>query len=152
MVESLENGRQEIAALIKGQFESLSWRTDQPPDLDKLVSGFHKQAILSGAKRPVELQTAAIFANRMAELRNSGGMDSFLETLKGLHIFIAGNVAMAAAGCVMQENEAQVTEDVSVFLLVKDHKHWRILAQAWDVVPDIELAFEANKVPIGAGT
>ena len=152
MTNRMENDRLAIAALIAEQFESLSWRPEQPPDLDKLISRFHDQAILAGAKRPVELQSATAFANRMMQLRNSGEMDSFLEVQKGFRVFIAGNVAVAVAGCEMQENQAQVTKDVSVFLLIKDQKRWKILAQAWDVVPDIELVFEENKVPIVGGT
>ena len=54
-----------------------------------------------------------------------------------------GNIALALAGCIMLENGKKLTEDVSGFLLIKDHEGWRIAAQAWDYVDNIEAAFEA---------
>ena len=43
----------------------------------------------------------------------------------------------------MTENGADVTRDVSMFLLVRNPEGWRIAAQAWDVVEDIPSAFAA---------
>lgn len=74
-------------------------------------------------------------------------MDSFAETGVGCHVWVIGNMAVALAGCEMVEGDSTVTRDVSGYLLVKDEEGWRIAAQAWDLVDDIEAAFAAAGLP-----
>ena len=80
----------------------------------------------------------------MAGLRADGRIMVFEEKGVGLHIWVAGKVAVAMAGCEMHENRTDVTEDISAFLLVKNPDGWAIAAQAWDILPSIIEAFSAT--------
>jgi len=52
--------------------------------------------------------------------------------LLGSEIRVFGNVAIAAAGCEITENGANVSRSVEMLLLVKDQDAGKIVAQAWD--------------------
>lgn len=118
---NLNADRAKIATLIAHQFRALCWDETTPPDT-----------------------TALAFADRMENLRNSGALPVFHEKGRGLHIWIAGGVAVALAGCEMHENQSEVTEDISAFLLLRNPDGWAIAGQAWDILPSIAAAFAAN--------
>ncbi|WP_019297959.1 MULTISPECIES: hypothetical protein [unclassified Leisingera] len=136
--------RKEIAALIARQFRALCWDEETPPDTSALTSAFLPNAQLFASARPARAQSARDFAARMAGLRDSGQIPVFEEKGRGLHIWVAGKVAIALAGCEMHENRTEVTEDISAFLLVRNPEGWVIAAQAWDILPSIAAAFSAS--------
>ncbi|WP_299951510.1 hypothetical protein [uncultured Ruegeria sp.] len=136
--------REEIAALIAAQFRALCWDEETPPDTQALAAAYLPEALLFASSRPASGQTAETFGNRMKALRDSGRISVFEEKGVGLHIWVTGNVAVAMAGCEMHENQNEVTEDVSAFLLVKNPPGWVIAAQAWDILPSIADAFAAS--------
>lgn len=133
-----------IIKIIKGQFASLCWDENSTPDISGFTAPFLDNAQLCSSKRPVAFQTPDAFAKRMDTLRSTGTIQTFHEESVGLNLFVAGNVAVAAAGCKMLENESDITQDISVFLLLKSEGEWRILSQAWDIVEDINEWFTAN--------
>ena len=49
-----------------------------------------------------------------------------------MKILAFGNVAVVLAASEMLENETEVNQDVSGYLLVKSEGGWRIAAHAWD--------------------
>jgi len=53
-----------------------------------------------------------------------------------------GNVAVVLAISELLENGADVSHDISAYLLVKSDGHWSIAAHAWDQVR------EDNQVPL----
>lgn len=136
--------RVEIAQLIKRQFRALCWDETSPPDLPALNAAYVEGAQLFASARPAKAQTAVAFGERMAGLRDDGTIPVFEEKGVGLHIWVAGNVAVAMAGCEMHENRSEITEDISAFLLVKNPDGWAIASQAWDILPSIAQAFAAT--------
>jgi hypothetical protein len=141
---TIETDRAEIAALIARQFRALCWDDITPPDTAALTAAYLPAAPLYASARPAKPQTSQQFADRMAGLRDSGALPVFQEKGRGLHIWIAGSVAVALAGCEMHENQSEVTEDISAFLLVRNPHSWAIAGQAWDILPSITAAFAAN--------
>ncbi len=136
--------REEIAALIARQFRALCWNEETPPDTAALTGAYLPEAQLFASARPARAQSAQDFAARMTGLRDNGHIPVFEEKGRGLHIWVAGNVAVAMAGCEMHENRTEVSEDISAFLLVRDPDGWAIAAQAWDILPSIAAAFTAT--------
>ncbi len=136
--------RAEIARLIKRQFRALCWDEATPPDLDALNAAYVEGAQLFASARPAKGQTAQAFGARMQDLRDTGKIPVFEEKGVGMHIWIAGNVAVAMAGCEMHENRSDITEDISAFLLIKNPDGWAIASQAWDILPSIADAFAAT--------
>lgn len=136
--------RAEIAQLIKRQFRSLCWDETSPPDLMALNAAYVEGANLFASARPARGHSAQAFGERMAGLRDDGTIPVFEEKGVGLHIWVAGNVAVAMAGCEMHENRSEITEDISAFLLVKNPDGWAIASQAWDILPSITQAFAAT--------
>ncbi len=136
--------RAEITALIQRQFAALCWDEQTPPNIQALTDAYLPEASLFASARPAMAQTAAAFGARMASLRDTGKLPVFDEKGRGLHIWIAGGVAVALAGCEMHEGPETITEDISAFLLVRNPDGWSIASQAWDVLPSITDAFAAN--------
>lgn len=124
-----------IRALIEAQFDALSWSAVREPDFAGFVAAFRPDATLIPARRPAVPMTPTAFARRMHALRETELAD-FWERSAGIIIRRAGNVAVVLAGCEMRENLTSITRDISGFLLVKEDGHWRIAAQAWEVVAD----------------
>lgn len=143
-IPDIETDRAEIAALIARQFRALCWDEVTPPDTAVLTGAYLPGAPLYASARPAKPQTAQAFADRMVGLRDSGALPVFQEKGRGLHIWVAGGVAVALAGCEMHENQSEVTEDISAFLLVRNPDGWAIAGQAWDILPSITAAFAAN--------
>lgn len=141
---TIETDRAEIAGLIARQFRALCWDDVTPPDSAALTAAYLPAAQLYASTRPAKPLTSQQFADRMAGLRDSGALPVFQEKGRGLHIWIAGGVAVALAGCEMHENQSEVTEDISAFLLVRNPDGWAIASQAWDILPSITAAFAAN--------
>lgn len=136
--------RAEIAGLVAQQFRALCWDEETPPDTAALTGSYLPEAQLFASARPARAQSAQDFATRMFALRDSGRIPVFEEKGRGLHIWVAGNVAVAMAGCEMHENRAEDTEDISAFLLVRNPDGWAIASQAWDILPSITAAFAAT--------
>lgn len=141
---NIDADRAEIAALIARQFRALCWDETTPPDTAALSAAYLPGAPLYASARPAKPQSAQAFADRMAGLRDSGALPVFEEKGRGLHIWVAGKVAVALAGCEMHENQTNVTEDISAFLLLRNPDGWAIAGQAWDILPSITTAFAAN--------
>lgn len=141
---NLNADRAEIATLIAHQFRALCWDETTPPDTDALTAAYLPGALLYSSARPAKPQTAQAFADHMEGLRNCGALPVLHEKGCGLHIWIAGGVAVALAGCEMHENQSEVTEDISAFLLLRNPDGWTIAGQAWDILPSITAAFAAN--------
>ncbi|MEE2811344.1 MAG: hypothetical protein VX412_11195 [Pseudomonadota bacterium] len=142
--EQVMQDRAEISKLIAAQFRALCWDEETAPDTQALAAAYLPGAQLVASARPAQAQTAETFGTRMKALRDSGKITVFEEKGVGLHIWVAGNVAVAMAGCEMHENRSEVTEDISAFLLVKNPSGWAIAAQAWDILPSISNAFAAS--------
>jgi hypothetical protein len=123
----------EIKHLIASQFSSLCWSQAKGPNDAQFLAGFVPGAIMVAARRPVKTSTPDEFVARMERLSKTKLTD-FKEAAHGIFVKRVGSVAVAFAGCEMEENNAIVTRDVSALLLVKDHQGWRIAAQAWDLV------------------
>jgi Domain of unknown function (DUF4440) len=130
-----------IREIVATQFRSLSWTRDKDSNWVAFAQGFHPDARLFPAARPVRHQTISQFIDRMKELRAEGKLVSFEETPLGCTVRVFGNVAVAFAACEMLENNSTVTRDVSAIVLVRDAGAWRIVAQAWDV------EVESNRIP-----
>ena len=132
----------QIRALIQAQFDSIDWEPGRDVDWRSFYRGFVLGAQLWPARRPARPQSSADFADRLRRLRDDGTLESFSEKGVGCVVYVVGNVAIAAAGCEMTENDDTISRDVSMFLLVKDADGWRIAAQAWDVVEDFPAGLE----------
>lgn len=130
-----------IREIVATQFRSLAWTRNQDPNWDAFAQGFHPDARLFPAARPVRHQTISQFIDRMSGLRAEGKLVSFEETPLGCTVRVFGNVAVAFAACEMLENGSTVTRDVSAIVLVREAGTWRIVAQAWD------LETESNRIP-----
>ena len=131
-----------IRQLIATQFESIRWSPESNADWLTVHRGFAHGAQLWPARRPPAPQSAFDFTSRLRRLREEG-LDRFTETCVGCNVWVIGNMAVALAGCEMVEGDSTVTRDISGYLLVKHEEDWRIAAQAWDLIDDIEAAFAA---------
>lgn len=120
-----------IKALIGRQFSSLTWDQETSADWDTFISDFLPSATLYPAARPAMAQTVAAFVERMKGVAEAN-LRAFQESVLGTDIRVFGNVAIAAAGCQMIENGAEVKRGVELLLLVKSEGRWQIVAQAWD--------------------
>ncbi len=120
-----------IKELIGRQFGSLSWSPEAPADWDRFTSDFFPEASLYPAARPVQRQSTKAFVERLSGLSETM-LSSFRENVLGTEVHVFGNVAIAAAGCEMIENETEVNRGVEMLLLVKEKGKWKIVAQAWD--------------------
>lgn len=108
-------------------------------DWTTFEAGFVSDAQLFPAARPVKALSVKSFRTRMESLRTDGTLASFQETSGPTKIWVIGQVAVAITGCEMIENEQIATQDVSVFLLVKNENTWKIAVQGWDVVENFTL-------------
>lgn len=129
--EQQANDVRAIREIIARQFRSLSWSPDLPADWDMFLADFHADASLYPAARPVQKQLPHAFVERMAGLAESR-LETFEETVLGTEVSVFGNVAIAAAGCEITENQRETTRGVEMLLLVKDSGRWKIVGQAWD--------------------
>lgn len=121
-----------IEALLHEQFAAIAWGDGKTPEWDAFANGFVDGAPLYPAARPIRPTTVDGFAARMRRLSDDETLRTFSEVPQGLDVRIAGNVAVALAGCEMHENGEEITYDVNAILLVKQDGVWRIAAQAWD--------------------
>lgn len=124
-----------IAAVIARQFASLSWSESRGGDWDAFAADFVPGAVLVAAARPAAVQSVDAFVARMQALA-TGDLSTLQETVLGQHIRVFGNIAIAAVGCGMVENDAAPSRSVEMLLLVKSDGAWRIAAQAWDKAGD----------------
>lgn len=122
---------QQIKALIGAHFDALKWSPDRHADWARFSADFLPDASLFPAARPVRQQTLDAFIARMNGVAE-GALRSFEEKTLGMHVLVFGNVAVVLAASEMLENGAEVNQDVSGYLLVKDEDRWRIAAHAWD--------------------
>lgn len=120
-----------IRTLIGAHFQGLRWSPSTRPDWTAFTADFLPDASLFPAARPVRRQTLDAFITRMNGLAQ-GTLRSFEETTLGMQILVFGNVAVVLAASEMIENGAELNQDVSGYLLVKDDGKWRIAAHAWD--------------------
>ena len=131
-----------IRELIAAQFDAITWAPGHDADWSTVHDSFTPGAQVWPARRPPAPQSAFDFTSPLRRLRDEG-LGSFTETGAGCHVWVIGNLAAALAGCEMVEDDSGVTRDISGYLLVKHEDGWRIAAQAWDLVDDIEAAFAA---------
>jgi len=129
--ETRSADRRAIEELIERQFQSLSWTPDAPADWQAFTADFLPAAVLCPAARPASPQDVNAFVDRMQQVAATK-LTSLQERVLGAEIIVFGNVALAAVGCELTENGAEVNRTVEMLLLVKDEGAWRILAQAWD--------------------
>lgn len=120
-----------IEAIIGRQFGSLNWQPGTSGDWAAFAGDFHPDALLFPAARPAKAQTVADFIDRMKQLAG-GPLQTFGERMLGTQIQVFGKIAIALAGCEINENGEKVTRGVEALLLVKDEGVWRIVAQNWD--------------------
>jgi len=135
-MSDLSSDYKKIQKLIYQQFESLQWTDEVGANWSLFESGFGQCATLFPAKRPVEPITPKQFQQRMSELRTKNILSDFNEKVTACDIRIYGNIATAIVGCEMQENNNTYTYDINAMILLKDENQWRIVSQAWDVVPE----------------
>lgn len=129
--ETRSADRRAIEAVIERQFKSLSWTPDAPADWQAFTADFLPAAVLCPAARPASPQDVTAFVARMKQVAATK-LTSLQERVLGAEITVFGNVALAAVGCELTENGAEVNRTVEMLLLVKHEGTWRILAQAWD--------------------
>lgn len=122
---------QAIRALIGNHFLGMKWTPDTKPDWLKFAGDFCPDAVLFPAARPARAKTLQAFIERMNGVAQDG-LRSFEEHTLGMECLIFGNVAVVLAASEMLENNAEVNQDVSGYLLVKTEGKWRIAAHAWD--------------------
>ncbi|MEW6641999.1 MAG: nuclear transport factor 2 family protein [Pseudomonadota bacterium] len=134
---SAEDDVQAIAAVIARQFASLSWTEGRGGNWDAFAADFLPGAVLIAAARPAAVQTVDTFVARMQKLA-AGDLCALRESVLGQHIRVFGNIAIAAVGCGMVENDAAHSQSVETMLLVKTGGVWRIAAQAWDKASDAQ--------------
>jgi hypothetical protein len=126
-----DDDKRAIEAIIARQFGSLNWQPGTVIDWQAFAADFIPGAVLYPAARPAKSQTVEGFVERMKGLA-AGELQSFSETVLGFDIRVFGNVAVAAAGCEMVENEKTVSRNVEMMLLIKSDGVWQIVSQAWD--------------------
>ncbi|MBN9082589.1 MAG: hypothetical protein BGP04_00200 [Rhizobiales bacterium 62-17] len=123
--------RKAIEAIIARQFASLAWTPGTSGDWSAFAQDFFPGAALFAAGRPAKSQNVDDFLTRMKGLAQTS-LGSFHEEVLGVNVSIFGNVAIAAAGCRITENDEKVSHGVEMMLLIKEAGVWRIAAQAWD--------------------
>ncbi|MDU8911340.1 nuclear transport factor 2 family protein [Aestuariicoccus sp. MJ-SS9] len=121
----------EIRALIGAHFEGMRWGPETEPDWDRFRQDFMPEAILLGAARPVTVRSLETFVDRMEAVARAN-LHSFEEHTKGMQILRFGNIAVVLAMSELLENGADVSHDISGYLLVKSEGRWSIAAHAWD--------------------
>ncbi len=126
-----EGDEDAIRALIRDHFKGLKWTPTTPADWNTFAADFLPEATLFPAARPVQAKTLESFIERMNGVAQSS-LRSFEEHTLGMQLLVFGNVAVVLAASEMVENEAEVNQDVSGYLLVKSEGAWRIAAHAWD--------------------
>lgn len=102
-----------------------------PPDWSKFAADFLPDASLFPAARPAQAKTLEAFIERMNGVAQ-GSLHTFEEHTLGMQVSVFGNVAVVLAASEMLENETEVNQDVSGYLLVKTDGEWLIAAHAWD--------------------
>ncbi len=132
---------EEIRSLITDHFEGMRWGSGIEPDWDRFGQDFLPEAVLFGAARPVTARFLNEFIERMETVARSN-LRSFEEHTRGMKILRFGNVAVVLAISKLLENGADVSHDISAYLLVKSDGRWSIAAHAWDQVR------EDNQVPL----
>ena len=131
MVDTTEDDVRTIEATIARQFANLNWRVGTSADWKAFAADFAPDATLYPSARPVRRQNVGEFVARMKSVA-ADKLHTFHERLLGSEIRVFGNVAIAAAGCEITENGANVSRSVEMLLLVKDQDAGKIVAQAWD--------------------
>lgn len=121
----------EIRALIGKHFDGMKWSPGTKPDWEAFSRDFLSGALLYPAARPVQARTLESFIERMNGVA-AGNLHTFEEHTLGMQILAFGTVAVVLAASEMLENESEVNQDVSAYLLVKSDGAWRIAAHAWD--------------------
>lgn len=120
-----------IEAIIARQFASLNWTPTTSGDWQAFGADFHPTASLYPAARPAQRQTVEAFIARMQGLVGTT-MRTFGERVLGTQVHVFGNIAVALAGCEINENDERVSRGVEMMLLAKSEGAWRIVAQGWD--------------------
>ena len=121
----------EIHSLIGQHFEAMRWNATTDPDWARFRDDFLPEAILCGAARPVTARSLDGFIERMERVARAN-LESFEEHTRGMKILRFGNVAVVLAMSELLENGADVSHDISGYLLVKSDSRWAIAAHAWD--------------------
>lgn len=98
----------------------------------RLGPGFLSNAIFFGAARPVTARSLEGFIQRMETVARSK-LQSFEEHTRGMKILRFGNVAVVLALSELLENGADISHDISGYLL-RSNGRWSIAAHAWDQV------------------
>ncbi|MDH7794464.1 MULTISPECIES: hypothetical protein [unclassified Beijerinckia] len=127
----MSDDRKAIDAIIARQFASLAWTPGTSGNWTGFAGDFLPGAALFAAVRPARSQSVEDFVTRMKGLAQTN-LRAFHEDVLGVDIRIFGNVAIAAAGCRITENNEKISHGVEMMLLIKDAGAWRIVAQAWD--------------------
>ncbi len=120
-----------IRALIGAHFQGLKWTPASRADWAKFAADFLPDASLFPAARPARAKTLDAFIDRMKGVAR-GSLRAFEERTLGMQVLAFGNVAVVLAASELVENDAEVSHDVSGYLLVKDAGEWRTAAHAWD--------------------
>ncbi len=133
MIQNHQHDAEAVRQVVARQFARLSWNEDRSADWDGFSADFLPGATLFPAARPVAGRTVPEFVARMKHLSGTT-LSSLEEEVRGLHVMVFGNVAVATVACAMTENASRIEETVEMMLLVKSEGRWRIAAQAWDKV------------------
>jgi hypothetical protein len=130
---------EQIRALIRHQFGSMSWADRIPADWEACRSDFIEGASVFSTSTPSERQTADDFLKHMRELAASK-VRQFNKRALGINVFTFGNIAIATVGSKTVENGIAASRAVEMALLVKRQGRWQIAAQAReDERPDLPL-------------
>ena len=120
-----------IRALIGAHFEGMKWTPTAKADWATFSADFLSESLLFPASRPVQARSLEAFIARMNDVAQKN-LRTFEEHTLGMQILMFGNVAVVMAASEMLENETEVNQDVSGYLLVKSDGRWQIAAHAWD--------------------
>ncbi len=120
-----------IKALIQHQFDNLSWTPESPGKWNGFVADFYEGARLYPSSRPVSPAGVDEFVTRMQSLAKTS-LRTFDEHVTGTKVVVFGNVAIAAAGVEIAENDNPPSRSAEMMLLLKEDETWKIVAQAWD--------------------
>jgi len=120
-----------IEEIIARQFGSLNWTPNRSGNWNAFIGDFLPDAALYPAVRPAKRQAPSEFMMRMKGLSESK-LKSFREDVLGHQIRVFGNIAIAAVGCQITENDTEINRTVEMMLFIKEDGAWRIVAQAWD--------------------
>ena len=120
-----------IRARIGAHFDGMKWSPTTKPDWSKFAADFLPDASLFPAARPAQAKTLEAFIERMNGVAQ-GSLHTFEEHTLGMQVSVFGNVAVVLAASEMLENETELNQDVSGYLLVKTDGQWLIAAHAWD--------------------